>query len=102
MTQKQPVILQIVPKLGTGGAEQGAIDIAAELVRDDLRNSGVISQVELSGVRMDEISIEVSEETLRRYGLTFDQLTAAVRRTSIDLPAGSVESDGIVGCDGCI
>ncbi len=30
--QTQPVILQIIPELGPGGAEQGCIDIAAELI----------------------------------------------------------------------
>lgn len=30
--QKSPVILQIIPELGPGGAEQGCIDIAAELM----------------------------------------------------------------------
>ncbi|MEM9468543.1 MAG: glycosyltransferase family 4 protein [Pseudomonadota bacterium] len=29
----QPVVLQIIPELGPGGAEQGCIDVAAELVR---------------------------------------------------------------------
>ncbi len=31
--QKQPVVMQVLPELGAGGAPQGAIDIAAELVR---------------------------------------------------------------------
>ena len=30
---RSPVILQIIPELGPGGAEQGCLDIAAELVR---------------------------------------------------------------------
>lgn len=30
---KSPVVMQIIPELGPGGAEQGCIDIAAELVR---------------------------------------------------------------------
>ncbi|MEM7651266.1 MAG: glycosyltransferase family 4 protein [Pseudomonadota bacterium] len=30
--QTQPVIMQVIPELGPGGAEQGCIDIAAELV----------------------------------------------------------------------
>lgn len=30
--QAQPVVMQIIPELGAGGAEQGCIDIAAELV----------------------------------------------------------------------
>lgn len=34
---KMPVIMQIIPELGTGGAEQGCIDIAAELVRASSR-----------------------------------------------------------------
>ncbi len=76
-----------------GDVEEKALKVAAERVRDDLRSSGVISQVELKGVRVDEIAIEVSEEALRRYGLTFAQVAAAVRRTSVDLPAGSVESE---------
>ena len=76
-----------------GEVEEKALKVVAELVRDDLRSSGVISQVELKGVRVDEIAIEVSEEALRRYGLTFAQVADAVRRTSIDLPAGSVESE---------
>ena len=84
---------QVIDVVLYGAVGEKALKTAAERVRDDLRNSGVISQVELSGVRVDEISIEVSEQALRRYGLTFDQLTAAVRRTSLDLPAGSVESE---------
>lgn len=76
-----------------GEVEEKALKVAAERVRDDLRSSGVISQVELKGVRVDEIAIEVSEEALRRYGLTFAQVADAVRRTSLDLPAGRVESE---------
>lgn len=37
-TQKMPVVMQIIPELGPGGAEQGCIDIAAELVRSGARS----------------------------------------------------------------
>ena len=96
---EEPVIKELTSRNQTidvvlyGDVEEKALKVAAERVRDDLRNSGVISQVELKGVRVDEIAIEVSEEALRRYGLTFGQVADAVRRTSIDLPAGSVESE---------
>ena len=96
---EQPVIKeltrrnQVIDVVLYGDVDEKALKIAAERVRDDLRTSGVISQVELSGVRTDEISIEVSENALRRYGLTFAEVVTAVRRTSIDLPAGSVESE---------
>ena len=96
---EQPIIKeltrrnQVIDVVLYGDVNEKALKVAAEQVRDDLRTSGVISQVEITGVRADEISIEVSEETLRRYGMTFAQIAYAVRHTSIDLPAGSVESE---------
>ncbi len=89
MTRRNQVINVVI----YGAVSTRALKVVAEQVRDDLRGSSGISQVELAGVGADEISIEVSDKALRRYGLTFDQVTAAVRRTSLDLPGGSVESE---------
>lgn len=77
-----------------GDVSEKALKVAAERVRDDLRSAPNISQVELSGVRADEISIEISERTLREYGLTLEQVRAAVARTSLDMPGGSVKGEG--------
>jgi multidrug efflux pump subunit AcrB len=51
-----------------------------------------VSLTELTAIRPYEISIEVSESTLDRYGLTFDAIVAAIRRSSLDLPAGSLKT----------
>jgi len=40
------------------------------------------------------VDIEVLENALRRHELTFDQVADAVRRSSLDLPGGSVRTDG--------
>ena len=66
----------------------------AHEVRDDLRALPEISQVALFGVRADEIVIDVSEQALRTYGLTFEAVMAAVRRGSLDLPAGTLRTAG--------
>ena len=66
----------------------------AEKVRDDLLSIKEISQVNLTGVRDYEISVEISENNLRRYGLTFDQVTAALKSGSLDLPGGSIKTAG--------
>ena len=50
-------------------------------------------QVDLIGVRDYEIAVEVSEENLRRYGISFDQVVSAVRAGSIDLPGGKIKTD---------
>ena len=52
-----------------------------------------ITQIDLVGVRDYEIAIEVSEEDLRRYGISFDQVVSAVRAGSIDLPGGQIKTD---------
>ena len=36
----------------------------------------------------------MSEHALRRWGLTFDQVAAAVRRSSLDLPGGAIKARG--------
>ena len=66
----------------------------AELIRDELLEFEQITQVDLGGVRPYEISIEISEENLRRHGLTLDQVAQRVRRASLDLPGGSVKTEG--------
>ncbi|MEM9621085.1 MAG: efflux RND transporter permease subunit, partial [Pseudomonadota bacterium] len=50
-------------------------------------------QATLANTRPYEISIEVSEVSLRRNGLTFDQVANAVRRGSLDLPGGSIKTE---------
>lgn len=65
-----------------------------ERVRDELVGLPGITQVELSGVRDYEVSLEVSEETLRQYGLTLAEVAAAVRANSLDLSAGQLRTEG--------
>jgi len=77
----------------SGDADEHTLRRVAEQVRDELSAEPGISQVELAVARPYEISIEVSEDTLRRYGLTFDEVARAVRRSSLDLPGGSVKTD---------
>ena len=66
----------------------------AEQIRNDLTTMDNISQVSIGGVRPYEISIEVSEENLRRYNLSFEKVSKAVRDSSLDIPAGSLKTTG--------
>ncbi len=77
-----------------GDATEKTLKALAEHIRDDLTARKGISQVEIGGVRRYEISIEVSEDSLRRYGLSFQQVAAAVRASSLDLPGGAVKTNG--------
>ena len=76
----------------SGDADERTLKELALEVRDDIAAMEGISSVYVAYVRPDEISIEVSEQTLRRMGLTFDQVANAVRRSSLDMPGGSIRS----------
>ncbi|MGD9418357.1 MAG: efflux RND transporter permease subunit [Verrucomicrobiota bacterium JB025] len=65
-----------------------------ELLGRMMRGTQTISQVELTGTRPYEISIEVPEQRLRELGLTLAQVADAIRRTSVDLPGGSIRTSG--------
>ncbi len=66
----------------------------AEQTKEDLLRLPSVTQVSLAGVRRYEISIEISEERLRRYGMTFDDVSRAVRRASENWPGGTVRGKG--------
>lgn len=77
-----------------GRVDEVALKQTAQVLRDDLAALPNISLAELTAARADEVSIEVSEETLRRYNLTFEQIANAVRGSSLNLPAGTIKSSG--------
>ena len=97
---ERPIIREmIVRSRVTDIAISGPTDVftlkaLAERVRDELTALPEITQVEIVSAPPYEISIEVSETALRRHGMTFDEVADAVRRSSLDLPGGSVRTDG--------
>ena len=66
----------------------------AEDLRDRLIQDPAITQVELSGIRDFEISIEIPQENLRRYNLTTAEVADRIDRASVDLPGGGVKTSG--------
>lgn len=64
----------------------------AENLRDELLASPEISQVAIQGLPNLEFSIEVSEADLRRYQLTFDEISRAVASANINISGGKLET----------
>ena len=77
----------------SGDLDPFTLKAVAERVRDELTSIPEITQVDVVSAPPYEISIEVSEVSLRRHNLTFDQVADAVRRSSLDLPGGSVRTE---------
>ncbi|CAN5842404.1 efflux RND transporter permease subunit [soil metagenome] len=64
----------------------------AEGVRDELLALDSISLVEMIAVKDYQIDIEIPEQTLRRHGLSLQQVADLVRRQNIELPAGEIKA----------
>jgi len=65
----------------------------AETLRREAAQLPSVNLVQLFGVRQEEVSIEVSEDALRRYNLSFSQVADAIRKTSINQSAGQVRTE---------
>jgi multidrug efflux pump subunit AcrB len=70
------------------------LKVLAEGLREEIAGLEAVTIASLKAVRPYEISIEVLEADLKKYGLSFDQVVRAIRNHSIDLSAGSIRTDG--------
>lgn len=75
-----------------GDADERTLKELAEQARDELTGLPAITQVDLAAVRPYEIAVELSETAMQRFGLGFEAIADAVRRGSLDLPAGTIKS----------
>ncbi len=83
---------EVISVVVYGDLPERSLREMAEQIRDELLLEDNITQVDLSGVRPYEISIEFKETDMRRYGLTFDQVAQRIRQASLDLPGGTIKT----------
>lgn len=65
----------------------------AEDLRDEVAMLPYVSIVQLFGTREEEVSIELSEQNMRRYGLSFAEVADAIRNSSINLSSGRIRTE---------
>jgi len=65
---------------------------SAETVREMLLENKNIDQVEIEGVKSPEISINVSEENLRKHGLTLRKIANILKNNSVEIPGGAIDT----------
>ena len=88
MTTRQSIMRLIV----YGDVPERSLKELAYQIEDDLAALPSVSQVEVSGIRKYEISIEVPLHRLRALGLTLPDIANTIRRSSLDLSAGSIDT----------
>lgn len=68
------------------------LKVYAEAMADRLKAQPLVSQVAVQGFAQRQLRILLSQEVLRQYGLSIEDIANAVRRQSLDQPAGVVET----------
>ena len=94
ITAEVSIIATVLQIAISGNADERTLKFLGQRVRDDIAALPGVSQVELLFARPYEISVEVSEQTLRRHGLTLAEVGRAIEKSSLDIPGGSLKTAG--------
>ncbi|WP_022697573.1 efflux RND transporter permease subunit [Euryhalocaulis caribicus] len=76
-----------------GDVERRVLQEVARDVRDEVAQLPGASLAQVNATIPEEVSIELSEEALRRYNLTFDEVARAIRAQSLNSSGGQVRTD---------
>lgn len=76
----------------SGALDERSMKSLADQIRRDLLTHPEISGATVVGSRAYEIGIEISEQLLREYHLTLGDVAKRISASSLDLPAGSVQT----------
>jgi len=77
----------------TGNVDLLTLKKYADDIYDDLMRSKKMSQITLSGFPRLELSVEVKEDNLRRYQLTFNEISRAIANNNIDISGGAIKNE---------
>jgi multidrug efflux pump subunit AcrB len=96
---ERPIVTEVVERQEVirvalfGDADERVLKEYGERIRDDLASTRGVDFVEVWGARQPQVDIELSELAMRRYSISFDDVVSAVRRTSLNLPAGTIRAE---------
>ena len=76
-----------------GDVSENALKETAYRLEESLASLPEISFVDTSSIRDYEVSIEVPQNTLQAFGLSLNDISRTVAASSLDSPAGSIDTD---------
>ena len=91
--RKLEPMLPVISVAIFGSGDEAGLKRAAREMRDDLLLLPGITNVNITGTRDDEISVEIRPERLLEYNITFDEVAEAIRRTNLDVSGGRLKGD---------
>ncbi len=83
---------QVVSLAVSGPMSTPDLKAYAEQIKDVLQRLPLVSQVTVNGFSEHQLQVLVSTQTLQRHGLSISDISNAIARQSVDLPAGAIET----------
>jgi HAE1 family hydrophobic/amphiphilic exporter-1 len=94
ITLRQPAIkVGVLGPAMTDSEAELQLRAVAESVREDIGRLPAVSQANITGAKDFQIDVEISESTLRRHGLTLQQVANIIRRENLELPGGTIRTE---------
>ncbi len=75
-----------------GPATRPELKSYAEAIKRRMQAFGGIPKVEVKGFSDRQFRIEIADATLRRYGLSLEEVASKIRLQNVDLPVGTIEA----------
>lgn len=95
---EKPAIFKLTRKTAVlqfvlaGKAPRAQLQTLAEQLKDEFLKQPRIKLVDVQGVKNREISIELDEESLRRYHLKLSDVTLALQTANLDMSGGTLRT----------
>ena len=78
-----------------GDASEAVLKEEAHRLKEELTSLPAISFVEIVNTRDYEVSIELSRDMLRAYGITISEVAQIIGQSSLELPGGSIKTNTV-------
>ncbi|MBI4569872.1 MAG: efflux RND transporter permease subunit [Planctomycetes bacterium] len=86
--------IQVLNVVLAGDVAEEVLVSEADRLEDDLYQISGVGEVEVTGRRKREVTIECDPDRLHAQGVTLAEVKARLAATSLDLPAGNIEETG--------
>jgi len=83
---------EVLDLILTGSDNANVLREWAEIVRDELIHDPAITIAELDRVRDHEIIVEISQDNLRRYNLTIEDISKRINESALELGGGTLKT----------
>lgn len=77
-----------------GDMDQRTRQTITQEIRDEIMTLSEVNKAMIMGSRPYEIAVEISDEKLRSYNLTMNEISDKIRQFSVDLPGGQIKTEG--------